>query len=192
VRRTPVRTRPLPCQHLEDQATGSVVPYRQGMPARNLPTPQDAATARRILLDGLARDSEVFELVGELAPLHPRNNTFPGEVFLRVASDVLDWCEASRADPLPLEGIRERFLPEFAFRGRQNKKLQFAILAAAALRGGAEPDLLDEVAWWQTDDFWQYALYAAIAYIRAAADRVGVPVGEACQELAQRDGPRPE
>jgi len=28
-------------------------------------------------------------------------------------------------------------------------------LAAAALRGGAEPDLLDEVAWWQTDDFWQ-------------------------------------
>lgn len=168
------------------------MPYRQGMPARNLPTPQDAATARRILLDGLARDSEVSELVGELAPLHPRNNTFPGEVFLRVAGDVLDWCEASRADPLPLEGIRERFLPEFAFRGRQNKKLQFAILAAAALRGGAEPDLLDEVAWWQTDDFWQYALYAAIAYIRAAADRVGVPVGEACQELAQRDGPRPE
>jgi hypothetical protein len=168
------------------------VPYRQGMPARNLPTPQDEATARRILLDGLARGSEVFELVGELAPLHPRNNTFPGEVFLRVAVDVLDWCEASRADPLPMEGIRERFLPECAFRGRQNKKLQFAILAAAALRGGAEPDLLDEVAWWQTDDFWQYALYAAIAYIRAAADRVGVPVGEACQELAQRDGPRPE
>jgi hypothetical protein len=138
------------------------------MPARNLPTPQDAATARRILLDGLARDSEVFELVGELAPLHPRNNTFPGEVFLHVAVDVLDWCGASRADPLALEGMRERFLPECAFRGRQNKKLQFAILAAAALRGGAEPDLLDEVAWWQTDDFWQYALYAAVAYIRAA------------------------
>ena len=37
-------------------------------------------------------------------------------------------------------------------------KLQFAVLVAAALRGGAEPDLLDEVAWWQTDDFWQYAL----------------------------------
>jgi hypothetical protein len=86
--------------------------------------------------------------------------------------------------------MRERFLPECAFRGRQHKKLQFAILAAAALRGGAEPDLLDEVAWWQTDDFWQYALYAAVAYIRAAADRADVPVRQACQELAQRDGPQ--
>jgi len=158
------------------------------MPARNLPTPQDAATARRILLDGLARHSEVSELVGELAALHPRNSTFPGEVFLHVAVDVLDWCGASRADPLALEGMRERFLPECAFRGRQNKKLQFAILAAAALRGGTEPDLLGEVAWWQTDDFWQYALYAAVAYIRAAADRAGVPVRQACQDLGQRPG----
>ena len=108
------------------------------MPARNLPTPQDAATARRILPGGLARDSKVSELVGELAPLHPRNNTFPGEVFRHVAVDVLD-----------------------------------------------------EVAWWQTDDFWQYALYAAVAYIRAAASRAGAPVRRVCQELAQRDGPRP-
>ena len=161
------------------------------MPARNLPTPQDAATARQILLNGLARDSEVAELVGELAPLHPRDNTFPGEVLLQVAADALDWCGASRADPLALEGMRERFLPECAFRGRQNKKLQFAILAAAALRGGAEPDVLDEVAWWQTDDFWQYALYAAVAYIRAAAGRAGVPVRQVCHELAQREGPRP-
>jgi hypothetical protein len=90
-----------------------------------------------------------------------------------------------------LEGIRERFLPGCAFRGRDKHKLQFAVLAAAALRGGAEPDLLDEVAWWQTDDFWQYALFAAVAYIRAVADRAGVPVHQVCQELAQRLGPRP-
>jgi hypothetical protein len=161
------------------------------MPAPKLPTPQDAATARWILLGGLARDSEVAELVGELASVHPRNNTFPGEVFLHVAADALDWCRASRADPLAMEGMQERFLPECAFRGRQNKKLQFAILAAAALRGGTEPDLLDEVAWWQTDDFWQYALYAGVTYVRAAADRAGVPVRQVCQELTQRDGPRP-
>jgi hypothetical protein len=161
------------------------------MPARNLPTPQDAATARRILLDGLARDSEVVELAGELAPLHPRNSTFPGEVFLHVAVYVLDWCGASRADPLALEGMRERFLPECAFRGGQNKKLQFAILAAAALRGGAEPDLLDEVAWWQADDFWQYALYAAVAYIRAAAGRAGVPVRQAGTARTCRSSPSP-
>ena len=161
------------------------------MLARNLPAPPDATTARRILLDGLARGTEVAALAAELAALHPRNNTFPGEVFLCVAADVLDWCEASRADPLALEGMRERLLPECALRGRQNSKLQFAILAAAALRGGTEPDLLGEVAWWQTDDFWHYAMYAAVAYIRAAAERADVPVRQVCQELTQHDGSPP-
>ena len=118
--------------------------------------------------------------MSELAPLHPRDNTFPGDVLLHLAADALDWC---RADPLPLEGLCERFLPERTFRGRQNRKLQYAVLAAAALHGGTEPDLLDEVAWWQADDFWQYALFAAVAYIRA-----GVPVRQACQDLAQRPG----
>jgi hypothetical protein len=158
------------------------------MPARKRPAPEDTVTARRVLLDGLARDADIFELVSELAPLHPRDNTFPGEVFLRVAADALDWCRVSRADPLPLEGLRERFLPECTFRGREIKKLQYAVLAAAALQGGTEPDLLDEVAWWQTDDFWQYALFAAVGYIRAAASRAGVPVRQACQDLAQRPG----
>jgi hypothetical protein len=161
------------------------------MPARKRPAPQDAAIARWLLLDGLARGSDVAEVAGELALLHPRNDTFPGEVFLHLAADALDWCGASRADPLALEGIRDRFLPECAFRGRQNHKLQFAILAAAARRGGTEPDLLEEVAWWQTDDFWQYALYAAVAYIRAAPGRAGMPVRQACQELAQRPGTPP-
>ena len=180
------------CRAPESQTAGSVLPYRLGMPARKLPTPHDASAARRVLLDGLARDSDLSELAGELAPLHPRDDTFPGEVLLQVAADVLDWCGASRSDPLALEGMRERLLPELALRGKQNKKLQYSILAAAALRGGAQPDLLDEVAWWQTDDFWQYALYAAVAYMRAAAGRAGVPVRQVCQELARRDGLRPE
>ncbi len=156
------------------------------MAARKRPTPQDAVTARRMLLDGLARGADISGLMTELAPLHPRNDTFPGEIFLRLAADALDWCGASREQPLTLEGIRERYLPECAVRGRQDNKIQYAILAAAALHGGAEPDLLDEVAWWQTDDFWQYALYAAVAYIRAAAHRAGVPARQACQELTRR------
>jgi len=158
------------------------------MAARKRPAPEDAAAARQLLLDGLARDADIFELLSELAPLHPRDNTFPGEVLLRLAADALDWSGASRADPLALEGIRERFLPECTFRGRQNKKYQYAVLVAAALRGGTDPDLLDEVAWWQTDDFWQYALFATVAYIRAAANRVGVPVRQVCQDLAQHPG----
>jgi hypothetical protein len=62
------------------------------------------------------------------------------------------------------------------------------VLAAAALHGGTEPDLLDEVAWWQAGDFWQYALFAAVACIRAAASRAGVPVLQACQDLTQSPG----
>jgi hypothetical protein len=145
-------------------------------------------TALRSLLDGLARDADLLEVLSGLAPLHPRNDTFPGEVFLRLAGDALAWCGASRAEPLPLAGLRERFLPECAFRGRQNAKLQYAALAAAAIHGGTEPDLLEEVAWWQTDDFWQYAMYAAAAYIRAAASRAGVPVHQACQDLDKHPG----
>jgi hypothetical protein len=87
--------------------------------------------------------------------------------------------------------MRERFLPELSRRSRDRRKLQYAVLAAAAVHGGTEPDLLDEVAWWQADDFWQYALLAAVQYVRAAAGRAGVPVAQACQELAGRVGYEP-
>ena len=145
-------------------------------------------TARRALLDGLARDADIFEVLSGLAPLHPPYDTFPGEVFIHLAADALEWCGASRAEPLALEGLRERFLPEASFRGWQNAKFQYAVLAAAGVHGGIEPDLLDEVASWQADDFWQYAMYTAITYIRAAASRAGLPVRQACQDLGKRPG----
>jgi hypothetical protein len=91
--------------------------YRRDRPGRKRPTAEDAMTARRALLDGLARNADIAELLSELAPLHPRNDTFPGEVFLRLAADALEWSGASQAEPLPLEGLRERFLPEATFRG---------------------------------------------------------------------------
>jgi len=158
------------------------------MPGKKRPTPEDATTTRRALLDGLARDADISEVLREFATQHPRNDTFPGEVFLHLAADALEWCGASRAEPLPLEGLRERYLPECTFRGRQNAKLQYAVLAAAAVHGGTEPDLLEEVAYWQTDDFWQYAMYAAVAYIRAAASRADVSVRHACHDLNERPG----
>jgi len=111
-------------------------------------------------------------------------------VFLDLAADALDWCGASRSRPLPLERLRERFLPECTFRGRQDRKPQYAVLAAAAAHGGTEPDLLDEVTWWQADDLWPYDLFAAVGYIRAAASRAGVPVRQACQDLAGHPGRR--
>ena len=75
-----------------------VLPYRRDMPARKRSTPEDTVTARRVLLDGLARDADIFELVSELAPLHPRDNTFPGEVFVRV---VGRWVEPGHSPAPP-------------------------------------------------------------------------------------------
>jgi len=74
------------------------------MPANNRPTPQDEGTARQVLLNGLARDDGLDEIIAELAPLHPRYDTFPGEVFLRIAADALDWCGASETEPIPPGG----------------------------------------------------------------------------------------
>ncbi len=159
------------------------------MPAPKPPTAQDAATARQVLLDGLAHDVDVVEILNRLAPLHPRNNTFPGEVLLRVAADALDWAGVDRAHPVDLTGIRERFLPECELTGRDRRKLQFAVLAAAAQHGGVKVDLLDEVAWWPADDFWRYAAWAAVAYIRIAADRTGVLAPGICRGIAQRQPP---
>jgi hypothetical protein len=84
--------------------------------------------------------------------------------------------------------MRQRFLPECAFRGRDKRKLQFAVQAAAQY---GEADLLDETAWWQTDDFWQYALFAAVAYIPHSRRSSGCARPQVCRGLAQCPGPRP-
>ena len=144
-------------------------------------------TARRVPPDGLARDADVFELVSELAPLHPRDNTFPGEVFLRAAADALDWCGASRAIRCPWRGYASGSCPsassaagklEVPVRGAGRGRSAWRDRTGSA--GGGRR--------WQADDFWQYALFAAVAYIRAVASRAGVPVRQACQDLAQRPG----
>jgi hypothetical protein len=152
------------------------------------PTEQDAAEAKRIVLTGLARGDDVPDLATLLYPLHPKNNTFPGEVLLGLGADALEITGASREQPLAYEGIRDRFLPECEFRGRDNRKLQYALLAVGALRGGIELDLLDEVIWWQTDDFWYYALCACVAWTRAATDRAGLSIKDACERLATDHG----
>ena len=85
---------------------------------------------------------------------------------------------------LPYEELLNNYLPEYEFRGRRAQKIKFAILATAAARGGIDPDLLDEVIWWRTDDFWFYALAAAMAIIRASAAKQEVPVADLIAELA--------
>lgn len=157
-------------------------------PKRQRPGPAETAEATRRLLVGLARGDDAGDLAQDAFDLHPRDDTFPGEVYLRLGAEALAICGVSPDHPIPQEGLLAEHLPESVFKGRQNAKVRFAVLATAAVAGGLEVDLLDEVAWWGGDDYWDYALCATVALIRAAAAQAGGPVGELVAELARRHG----
>lgn len=137
------------------------------------------------MLAGLAQGQDVLELQGAPADLPPWDNTFPGEVLLRLARDALDVAGVTQVEPIPYEGMKERYLPECRFGGRDNHKFQFAVLATGAGPGGIEPDLLGEVSWWQADDFWWFALAGAVAIIRGCAGRAGESVEAFARRLAE-------
>ena len=157
------------------------------MPPRKQPTPEDRIDAVRITLSGLASSEDFDPILEELQVLHVRHNTFPAEELLELASDAIDESGATTADPIDFEKIRERFLPGHQFSGKnQHYKSKYAISAAAMIHGGVYPDLLDDAAWWQTDDLWIYSFFALLIFIRAAAERTGRSVEEVALSIADR------
>jgi hypothetical protein len=75
-------------------------------------------------------------------------------------------------------------LPEVTFRGRvEHRNSQYALYAAACMRGGLQPDLLSDAGWWETP-LWQYAVFAVVIYSRAAAERLTVPLEEIARRIA--------
>jgi hypothetical protein len=151
------------------------------------PTPEDRTKAIGVALLGLADDLELGELAAMLAPLHPTNDTFPGEVLLELAADAIEEAGATRERPLEFEGIRKRHLPEDRAHTRaQHHKAEYALRAAAMIRAGVDPGLLDEVRWWRTDDLWFWALEALVTYVRAAAERTAESVPTLCGRIASR------
>ena len=160
------------------------------MALRHRPTSEDRRTAIDLALSGLARGDDLADLAERLEPLHPRNNTFPGEVLLDLAADAIDVAGATRQSPIEFEGIRDKYLPEAgaAHTKAQRHKSKYALRAAAMLRGGVDPGLLDEVQWWRSDDLWYWSLEALVTYVRAAADRVGEPVEAVCRRIARDRG----
>jgi hypothetical protein len=157
------------------------------MAKQKAPTAEDRMETIRVVLSGIASDLELGEIAGRLAPLHPKDNTFPGEVLLELAADAIEESGASREHPLEFEGIRKRHLPEDRAHTRaQHHKAEYALRAAAMVRGGVDPGLLDEVMWWRTDDLWFWALEALVAYVRASAEYSAEPVTAICGRIARR------
>ncbi len=104
------------------------------------PQPEDRTEAIRLALSGIADDLELGELAALLVPLHPKNDTFPGEVLLGLAADAIEEAGATRERPLEFEGIRKRHLPEDrAHTKAQHHKAEYALPAAAMVRRGSIP-----------------------------------------------------
>jgi hypothetical protein len=161
--------------------------YVVAVPPKRQLSSEDARTAVHSLLAAIEAGQEVFVALDEVRSLHPKNDTFPGEVFLRLAVDALDLAGVGRDSPIPEEGLVKLYLPECHFRGRDNRKIRYAIMAVAAMRGGLDVSLLDEVVYWESDDFWIYAGFAAAAWIRATADHRALSVAELSRELRDRN-----
>ena len=157
------------------------------MAPRKRPTPEDRSHAIQIVLATLATGQDTDPVLEELAALHFPHDTFPAEELLELASDAIEESGATPDDPIDFENIRERFLPEHRFSGKnQHYKSKYAITAAAMIHGGVYPDLLDDAAWWQTDDLWVYSFFALVIFMRAAAERTGRSVEEVAISIADR------
>jgi hypothetical protein len=153
------------------------------------PSAEEATQAVELLLAALETGSDIFDALEQIRPLHPKDNTFPGEVFIHLAARALAEGGVSPGSPISAEGLVAKYLPEAEFHGRQNNKFRFAALVVAATHAGVEFDLLEEVAYWGTDDFWSYGALAAVAWIRAVASDRDLTMTELCRRL--RDGPVP-
>ena len=100
--------------------------------------------AQAAVLAGLVRGDDVHDLVLAAAPSHVPGWFTPDVALLELAVTALDLA-VSGGEPLEYEGLRERLLPEVTFRGRnQHRSSQYALYAAACMRGGLQPDLLGD------------------------------------------------
>lgn len=104
------------------------------------PTDQDGAEAVRRLLSGLARGEKVFDLAAAIERSCILVTTRSRERWsCALSADALEVAGAGQDDPVPYTGLREKYLAECKFQGRENRKIQFAILASASARSGIQP-----------------------------------------------------
>ena len=159
------------------------------MASSSRPTEEDYDDAARLGLLGLMADRDSDSIMEKLAALHPRNNTFPAEVLLELAAEAIAESGASPGEPIQYEGMRDRYLPEYHFRGKsQQHKSHYALMAAAMIRAGVYPDLLDEAYGWGIEDMWEYAFFSLVLYGRVAAQRTGQTPGAVAAVIAKRRG----
>ncbi len=80
------------------------------------------------------------------------------------------------------------YLKEINFRNQRalQERTAYALNIIAAMRGGLEPDILEDMYWWHTRDIVEYAIIAATAYVRACAQRRQQPSSSSSMIFRQR------
>jgi hypothetical protein len=142
----------------------------------------------RVLSMLASGEDDVFELLSALAAYDVRRHFTPDAALIEVAATALGLAVPPGAEPLEYEGLTDRYLPDQMLTGRTlRKRTEYAIHAAACLRGGLLPDLLQGAGGWEPG-LWTYAVSAVVLYTRAAADRLGRTVPEIAVEIADRLG----
>jgi hypothetical protein len=133
--------------------------------------------AQIAILSGLAAGEEdVLELMSAVGPHDVRGHFTPDVALLQVAAAALGLACPPGSEPLEYEGLTDRYLADQMLSGRTLRhRTQYAIQAAACMRGGLVPDLLRDAGGWEPR-LLTYAVSAVILFSRAAADRLGLPV----------------
>ena len=145
--------------------------------------------AQIAILTGLAAGEEdVFELMRAVAPYDVRGHFTPDVALLGVAATALGLACPPGSEPLEYEGLTDRYLPDQMLSGRTVRhRTEYAIYAAACMRGGLLPDLLRAAGGWEPR-LWMYAVSAVVLYSRAAADRLRLSVPQTAVKIAEERG----
>jgi hypothetical protein len=137
------------------------------------PTPDALhVQVQRALLDGLRRGDDLGEL--ERAVRRSKSKTFtPDVAILQVAVAAMDLAGVDRSNRISKAELITVHLQEINFRNQRalQERTTYAVNIIAAMRGGLEPDILQDMYWWHTRDIVEYAVIAATAYVRACAQR---------------------
>jgi len=135
---------------------------------------------RSIVLDALIAGRPIDDIVDLLSPHHEHGSTSPASVLMELAADAY-LARSSRRDPLAVDGLAERMLPEDPARGNVgHSKRRHCAQRAIMIAAGAEPE---DTRWWSIDDLWRHALDAVIVFVRAAAERRTTTVEHVCKSL---------
>ena len=133
-----------------------------------------------LVLDGLAESRALEEVGQELGERHLRDR-LSGRILLELAARAFDAARITPSDPLVMDGLDERVLPEWPARGKTaHQKRRYCLHAAVLLSVGVGPE---DTSWWRVNDLWAHAFDAAVIYVRVAAERRGMTIAEICNEL---------